>query len=362
MTVLVILTHTMMTYGGDGSWFYREVAMSRNPSSIFFTLFALTMQSFLMGFYFLIAGHFTPSSIDRHGVKHFLGHRTIRLGVPVLIFGFILGPFTVVLVDWANSGNFQASLISMWRQKRFINGPTWFDEALLIICFGYAVWRWIALRVLRHARPEKHRLYHAVSTNTQWFFWAVGAGIVAFLLRLRFPVDRQNYGLWIGYFSSYLVLFAAGVVSWRGRWFIQLTWKQARPWVITTILVWPTLPIAYAWVRTRHQIPAFSGGYNWQALLYAFWEPFVAWGFIATGIVVFRNWLNKPFALGQWMSRRAYATYILHSPVLVAVCLLLRNWHAGPGLKCLVAAPIACVATWLIADPLVRIPRVRDFV
>jgi peptidoglycan/LPS O-acetylase OafA/YrhL len=106
----------------------------------------------------------------------------------------------------------------------------------------------------------------------------------------------------------------------------------------------------------------FSGGLSWAAILYALWEPFVAWGLIAAWLLVFRSRLNRPSALWNWLGRRAYAVYILHPVVLVGVSLLLRGWVAPALVKWLVVGGLSCVGCWLAADPLVRLPGVRRVV
>src|ERR1035438_6492459 len=63
-------------------------------------------------------------------------------------------------------------------------------------------------------------------------------------------------------------------------------------------------------------------------MLYAFWEPFVAWGLIAAWLLVFRERMNQPSQFWAWLNRRAYAVYIIHPVVLVGISLLLRGWAA----------------------------------
>jgi peptidoglycan/LPS O-acetylase OafA/YrhL len=106
----------------------------------------------------------------------------------------------------------------------------------------------------------------------------------------------------------------------------------------------------------------FSGGLSWPAILYAFWEPFVAWGLIAAWLLIFRAYMNQPSPLWPWLNRRAYAVYIIHPPVLVGVSLLLRGWVAPALLKWGVVGLLACACCWLVADPLVRLPGVRRIV
>jgi hypothetical protein len=46
LTALVILHHTAITYGGSGSWFYREVRDGGSPTSVLLTVFCAVNQSF----------------------------------------------------------------------------------------------------------------------------------------------------------------------------------------------------------------------------------------------------------------------------------------------------------------------------
>ena len=106
----------------------------------------------------------------------------------------------------------------------------------------------------------------------------------------------------------------------------------------------------------------FAGGLSWPAIVYALWEPFVAWGLIAAWLLLFRDHLNQPSAFWSWLNRRAYAVYIIHPPVLVGIALLLHGWVAPAMIKFGVVGLLACIATWLLADPLVRLPDLRRVV
>src|SRR6516225_2196842 len=94
MIALVTLLHTALTYGASGLWFYHELRPSATPSSLILTLFCATNQAYFMGFLFLLAGYFTPGSLERKGYACFLGDRFLRLGPPILAFILILGPVT----------------------------------------------------------------------------------------------------------------------------------------------------------------------------------------------------------------------------------------------------------------------------
>src|SRR5271167_2936753 len=121
MTVFVILHHTAITYGAIGGWFWHEIDPSRAVSSQLLILFCTTNQAYFMGFFFLLAGYFTPASLERKGYAHFIGDRFLRLGLPLLAFGLIFGPLTAGIVTAAQGDGFWPTIVWLWRHKEFIN-------------------------------------------------------------------------------------------------------------------------------------------------------------------------------------------------------------------------------------------------
>jgi len=129
--------------------------------------------------------------------------------------------------------------------------------------------------------------------------------------------------------------------------------------VVTACVAWPLLPLGWLLAGPHAN---FNTGFTWPALLYAFWEPFVAWGLIAAWLLVFRHSMNHPSAFWNWLGRRAYAVYIIHPPVLVGIALLLHFWSAPALVKFAAVGSLSCTASWLLADPLVRTPGIRRIV
>jgi peptidoglycan/LPS O-acetylase OafA/YrhL len=360
MTAIVLLHHTAITYGGAGGWFYNELYPSAATSSILLTLFVATNQAYFMGFFFLLAGYFTPASLERKGYAQFLGDRFLRLGLPLLVFVFILGPFTAAIVAAHDGKGFWGVFPDLWNRVIIINGPMWFVQALLMFCLGYSAWR----AAFGAPLSQSVRTLLSVPSYSKWFLSAVIVGAISLAIRQFVPVGKNVIGLQLAYFAPYIFLFALGIAAWRYDWFRQLDCKQARAWVITLGVAWPLLPISIV-VAMRVFGPGkanFGGGHTWPAIFYAFWDPFVAWGLIAAWLLVARTYMNKPSQFWSWLNRRAYAVYIIHPPVLVGISLLLHPWMAPALLKFAVTGTLACVATWLIADPLVRIPGLRRVV
>ena len=143
----------------------------------------------------------------------------------------------------------------------------------------------------------------------------------------------------------------------------RLEWKNAHGIIWIAVLVWPLMSIAVTITNFLYGGQAnYSTGFSWPAVLYAMWEPIVAWGFIAGWLLLARRWMNQPSVFWSWVSRRAYTVYIIHPPVLVGVSLLLHGWAAPALVKFGAAGTLAILLSWTLADPLVRLPGVRRVV
>jgi len=360
MTVMVILHHTAITYGAPGGWFWTELKPSGAPSSLLLTLFVTTNQAYFMGFFFMLGGYFTPASLERKGYARFIGDRFLRLGLPLLAFGLILGPLTAATVNYAQGDGFWRVFPWLWRHREFINGPLWFAQALLIFSLGYCAWRAVAGSPL----AQSQRTPKPVPAGRWWMMSALATGVAALAIRQFVPTGVNVFGLQLGYFATYIFLFAAGIAAWRYDWLRQLSWKNARTAIVALLIVWPLMPLGIAIAHALYGAGKsnFFGGLSWTATLYALWEPFVAWGLIAVWLLVFRGYMNQPSAFWAWLNRRAYAVYIIHPPVLVGIALLLHGWAAPALVKFAFVGLLACIATWLASDPLVRLPGLRSVV
>jgi len=264
------------------------------------------------------------------------------------------------MVNFAKGDGFWSCIAWLWQHQRIINGPLWFAEALLLFSLGYCAWR----KAFGSPPAEAQRTDKPVPAYWWWLLSAVGVGVAALAIRQVVPTGQNVFGLQLGFFASYIFLFALGIAAWRNDWLRKLAWKDARPWLITLVIAWPCLPvgIAASHALSRGGASNFSGGISWTAILYAFWEPFVAWGLIAAWLLWFRERMNQPSGVWSWLGRRAYAVFIIHPVVVVGISLLLHGWVAPALVKFGVVGTLACIGCWLLADPLVRLPGVRRVV
>ena len=222
---MVVLMHTCVTYSGMGSWFYVEKTTQDIASMLVFGIYQSFAQAFFMGLLFFLAGTLVPAAYDRKGFLRFLGDRAVRLGVPSLVFMLLLDPLTSIIrrvgtgegIEWA--GYFQGYR-DFVLSGRFLSasGPLWFAVALLVFSIVYAVARLVAdlVRDDRAKRPgTAPRTITARAINTAVACLIALIALIAFLIRLVQPLGTSVMNMQLGYFSSYIVLFVAGL--WAGR-------------------------------------------------------------------------------------------------------------------------------------------------
>ena len=200
-----------------------------------------------------------------------------------------------------------------------------------------------------------------------WLLSAFGVSAAALAIRQVVPTGVNVIGMQLGFFASYIFLFSLGIAAWRYDWLRQLEWEHARYGIVALVIAWLSFPVVCELAISvngsgKPNFSNFLGGLSWTAIAYAIWEPFIAWGMIAACLLIFRRHMNRPSGIWTWLNRRFYAADIIHTVALVAICLLLLGWTAPALVKFAVTGALACTTSWVLADPLVRVPGIRRIV
>lgn len=330
MVILVVLQHVALIY-----------------NTLY--LFMMLNQAYFMGLLFLLAGYFTPGSFERKGPGTFLKDRLLRLGIPTLVYVFILSPIAGWGYQMTHSpaGNAAAG--------HFALGPMWFAVMLLVFDLGYLAWRTIVKN-----RPERP----AAANCPKLFFRAVALFMLAlaaasYLLRIAVPYGIPILGFPSpGYLSQYLSFFLIGMLAFRRDWLRSISGSLGQlGFVLAMLATVILLPAALIGSGS-----AFIGHGSWQSAVFALWDSIFAVGMSLALITFFRRFVNGGKKLGRFLSQHSFTVYVIHVPVIVFLMLALSGIHINQLLKFGLAAVIGVQLCFGVAYLVRRIPYAKKII
>ncbi|MHA2314070.1 MAG: acyltransferase family protein [Candidatus Hermodarchaeia archaeon] len=348
-TILVIFQHVMVTYSSQGWWYYRESIPTDPISSLSFTVliaFGGLFQASLMGLFFLLGGYFTPKSYDRKSSRRFLIERLLRLGVPLLLYFFLISPALVIIVTIFTSQPFSANPFDylLW-------GPMWYLAVLLIFTAGYVLWRQITkVDWVQRKIPEDF----AIPRYIYLLLLAIGFGFLTYLVRIVSPIDAFPFGIPVAQIIQYVFTFSVGVIAVRYQWFDKMTRRHAQIWsatIIAAILIVFTSGFTFLGVS---DLTVFTGGASWPAFLFAVLDNITSMGMMFVIIWVFYSKFNKQGSTLRNLSSSAYQMYLIHPPVLVGISLGLAAIPIIPILKLVIVFPLGVLVCYLLSHYILR--------
>jgi len=358
---LVILHHTAITYGAIGSWYYTEPPTG--PGASLLSLFTNFNQAWFLGCFFLISGYLSPASFDRKGPRQFLKDRLVRLGIPLVIFFFVLDPIIVYIAfshlpaSQVVAAGFTLPLTFNW--QFFVNavstGPLWFVEMLLIFEFGYSFWRVARGGVKMQGEKERQFPSHRKIAG-----FILLLALTAYLLRAVVPINADVLGFpSIFDLPQYLSFFIVGTIAAQGDWLRKMPSSMANRFFIVALIASATLlPLAIIGTDVASLGWGSLLGYGTlSSAIYSLWDSTFAVGMSMFAISFFRRHFNSPGRLWKLFSQDFYAAFILQALVIVIVAaVLLSSVNLDSLPKFGLAAVIILPLTWGAAYFVRKIP------
>jgi len=355
-----VLHHIALVYGAGAPFYYVEPPWTDPLAFTVFLTFILINQAFFMGALFLMSGYFTPGSFERKGPRSFLKDRVLRLGIPLVVFIFVLSPI-------ASIGYYQmpASLTGItspltWQKypKLIGFGPLWFVAMLLIFDFGYAAWR-----MATRNRASQPRINSAPPGYLTIGTFILALALASYLIRIVVPLGKFALDVFptLAYLPQYLSFFVLNIIASRRNWFRTIANKTGGIGLIMALVVTVLLfPIALSGLPLRLTGTGsdFVGNGHWQSAVYALWDSIFAVGMCLGLITLFRRFLDRPGRLGRFLSQQSFTVYIIHAPVIVLLAVSLKGIQLQPLLKFGLAAAIGVPLCFVVAHIVRRIPLV----
>jgi glucan biosynthesis protein C len=217
---------------------------------------------------------------------------------------------------------------------------------------------------LRASRPgvAGRDEYSPLPNTTKIVGFAIAMASLTFLVRLVMPSGASFLNMHLGEFPQYILLFSAGILAARGRWFLKLRYSSGIRWLLIV------LPAGFAaWFIILKEggafagnVSAYSGGWHWQAMCMNLWESFTCVAMCYGLLVIFREVFNQQGRLAKFMSDNAFSVYVFHPPIVILAARLQHNLMLPPLVKFLTLTCMGVVLSFpLSAVVFRRIPLLR---
>jgi len=321
-------------------------------------LFLMLNQAYFMGLFFFLSGCFTPASYDRKGMWIFLKDRLIRLGIPILIYVFILSPIAGFLMSIYQNEISGTAIISLtWKQYSSMIGigPLWFLVMLLIFDICYFLGRGL---IKNKPGETKNENYAAPGISSILLFILIIA-IVNYLIRIIIPINK--YILFfpsLAYLPQYVSFFILGIISYRQKWLNLIPAKLGKTGFILAIAGTIILmPLAIS--NILGSASDFTGGGTWKSGVYSLWDSLFSVGLCLGLLVFFRRYFNHQKNFGKNLQRSCFTVYIIHSLIIFIPAYFLYNLQIIPQLKFILASCISVPLSFVIAYLIGEIPIIN---
>ena len=350
MIILVLSMHASDTYSPFGNWYYTEHPPVTFATTLFFAFYQSFLQAFFMALLFFTAAYFSVTSYDRKGAARFSRERFVRLGVPTLLYMFCIGPLTQYFLSrtWGGGGFFY-QWITHIRDGQILSetGPMWFAAVLLLFSWIYAAARALVSRPVAEGRRIP---LQAVVPFT------LAMALAIFTTRIWFPENISILNVHVGDLPQYVFMFCAGLCAARGAWLQNLPAREGTAWAIAFVGL--AIPLFVALLiyggAMDGDTSRYAGGANWVSFFKCVWESLVCVGMTFGLVVLYRAQFDRQGALAKKLSASAFAVYLFHPPILIALALALRSFDAPAIIKAATLTLCTAVAAFMISDLVLR--------
>lgn len=351
LTMLVIAHHSAIAFGASGGWYYVIPAPDGSFAPRILSLYTAIQQAFFMSLFFAISAYFLVPSYDRKGARKFLLDRAKRLGIPLVIYFFVLSPTLIYMAL-----RFGKRIDDSW--PKFMAdyglaatgvGPLWFVETLLIFSVVY-----VGIRLLRPP-PEPPRTPRPLPSPIKITGLILLLAALTFGVRFIFPEGAAIAGLQLGEFPLYIALFVLGVYAYRHYWLDHLDAKTTRPFTIAAVVAIAVIAVAIISGSVSTSAPSRGAA----GLFYALFQAVVCVGLCFFFLRLFRARFNHSSRFSKNLTGAAYTAYIVHPFFVITGTALIATLPGGPLIHFALLAPLAITTTFAASHVLRKLPGLR---
>ncbi|MFX1507752.1 MAG: acyltransferase family protein [Promethearchaeota archaeon] len=366
LTILVILHHLAICYGGSGDWPIHESDFYTIDMStvIILTLFNIVNQSYFMAFFFLLAGYFTPRSFEKKGTRIYVKDRFIRLGIPLVVYIIFVSPLVALLLhNYAYRGSTPyISLLDVWynRIEEMTIGidHLWFLLALLIFVLTYVLYRLIWDR---YSLTYSQLFFSQKFPRNRVIVSSIGIiALITYIMRGFFLIGETiAFNFQLGHFTHYMFFFWVGIVAYHGKWFDHLSDTQAKQWTTVAGVSIPLLVVLMVGLidfTSSDPFGPFLGGFTYQSLVYSIWETIALVSISITVLHLFQKKFNYHNPFLKDLATSTYTAYIIHALIIISFTIILLPVDLPAMAKFIIIGGIGVPSIFLISYTIRKVP------
>jgi peptidoglycan/LPS O-acetylase OafA/YrhL len=356
MIILVLSMHAADTYSPFGNWYYVDRQATGFGTALFFGTYQSFLQAFFMAVLFFIAGHFAAASFDRKGFSTFARDRSFRLGLPTLLYMFVIGPLTQYFLSrtWGRGGFGHQWLTHLgdgeWLSE---TGPMWFCAVLLLFSLLYGL-----------VRLSGWREQPVVLRGSMVMIFVVAMAATTFAVRIVIQAGTSVLNVHPGDLPQYLLMFAAGAYGCRGGWMTGLAERSCLRWGGLALVL--SIPLFAALVLfgggLEGETALYAGGFNSVSAGKCLWEALVCVGMGLLMLAVYRRQFDTQGPVAKWLSDNAFGVYLIHPPILIGFAILLHGLPLFAVTKALLLTLLAAIGSFAVSALILRKSPLRAII
>jgi len=338
LTCLVVAHHAGQAYGPTGGmWVLKDEANAEWLGKFFFV-----NASYMMGLYFFISGYFMLFSLNRKTKSQFIKDRLKRLGIPFLVFTFLVFlPFNY----WGDSRGrsvFEVFIDTYFNTPPMASGHLWFVASLLVYSLMYI---FLIKKENTTIAIKTFKPYYAV-------IYILALSVISGLVRIYYPID--TWKTWmipveVAHIPQYFSLFIIGTLFNRYQWL-----ESFKPLMGLYFFV-----IACFTYIFQNSLPV---GIKNHWLTESTIESLLCVGISMSLLTVFRFYGNKTNKVIQLLSDNSFGIYLFHVFVVIGLQAILLPLHWNANMKFLLVTIGGIGLSLLISYYLRKIKVVRGII
>ena len=339
--MLMVIFHAALAYMIYApEWWY----VMDKQRSLFFDLFVVFADNFIMPIMFFISGYFGIKSLIKRTTSDFWSDKFKRIIVPWVFGAMLIAPIIAFLTPASR----YVPISFMDFYKTLFWGPYYQHAHYWYL--GFLVVLYILLTVAYKINPKIGEISNNISSPSFIFFLTTGLlGALGYWgVNLFIPDSLWVHPFWLVVFQAtrvplFLIYFSLGVYAHNKQWFANGYYPKMKTWIPLFIL------FAIAHLANVFIVPTLGLAPEKYKILRALFHSFFCMSAIFGLLSLFKAKFNITNNMWYSLSISSYAIYYLHQLPVLCTNWLVRPLEVNVFLKYIITILISVSFTYLVS-------------